>query len=48
MPRAHGRRLADMFPGGRVVEIAHSYTLVPEDQPAELAGAIRQFIGDTP
>lgn len=48
MPREHGRRLADMFPCGRVVEIADSYTLIPEDQPAELAGAIRQFIGDTP
>ncbi len=48
MPREHGRRLADMFPRGRVVEIADSYTLIPEDQPVELAGAIRQCIADTP
>ncbi len=47
MPREHGRRLADMFPRGRAVEITDSYTLIPEDQPTELAGAIRQFIGDT-
>ncbi|HUH01232.1 MAG TPA: alpha/beta hydrolase [Kofleriaceae bacterium] len=48
MPREHGQRLADMFPNGRVIEIADSYTLIPEDQPVELASAIRRFIADTP
>jgi len=48
MPPAHGRRLAALLPHGRLIEIADSYTLIPEDQPGELARAIRQFIRDTP
>jgi pimeloyl-ACP methyl ester carboxylesterase len=48
MPPAHGRRLAALLPQGRLVEIPDSYTLIPEDQPAELARAIRQFIRETP
>lgn len=47
MPREHGRRLAELFPQGRLVEIPDSYTLIPEDQPGELARAIRGFIQDT-
>jgi len=46
MPCEHGRRLADHFPRGRLVEVADSYTLIPEDQPGALAGAIREFVGD--
>ena len=37
MPREHGRRLAELLPQGRLVEIADSYTLIPEDQPQVLA-----------
>jgi pimeloyl-ACP methyl ester carboxylesterase len=48
MPPAHGRRLAALLPRGRLLEIADSYTLIPEDQPGELARAIRQFIRDAP
>ncbi len=48
MPREHGRRLAELFPRGRLVEIADSYTLVPEDRPAELAALIREFLSDEP
>ena len=48
MPPEHGRRMAELLPHGRLIEIADSYTLIPEDQPGELAGAIRQFIRDTP
>jgi len=48
MPPSHGRRLAELLPHGRLIEIADSYTLIPEDQPGELARAIRQFIRDTP
>jgi len=48
MPPAHGRRLAALLPHGQLIEIADSYTLIPEDQPGELARAIRQFIRDTP
>jgi pimeloyl-ACP methyl ester carboxylesterase len=44
MPRAHGRRLADLLPQGRLVEIADSYTLIPEDQPATLAAHLRELL----
>lgn len=47
MPPEHGRRLADLLPNGRLVEIADSYTLIPEDQPGELARTLRQFIQDS-
>ncbi|MFC9281132.1 alpha/beta fold hydrolase [Streptomyces collinus] len=43
MPPEHGRRLAELLPHGRLVEIADSYTLVPLDQPAELARIVREF-----
>ncbi|MDQ2810959.1 MAG: alpha/beta hydrolase [Actinomycetota bacterium] len=43
MPPEHGRRLAELFPDGRLVEIDDSYTLIPLDQPARLAQAIREF-----
>jgi pimeloyl-ACP methyl ester carboxylesterase len=41
MPPEHGRRLAEILPQGRLVEIPDSYTLIPLDQPAGLAQAIR-------
>lgn len=44
MPLEHGRRLAELLPKARLVEIADSYTLVPLDQPAELARAIRDGV----
>jgi pimeloyl-ACP methyl ester carboxylesterase len=44
MPPEHGRRLADLLPQGRLVEIADSYTLIPQDQPVRLAEAIREFV----
>jgi pimeloyl-ACP methyl ester carboxylesterase len=44
MPRRHGRRLADLFPDARLVEIDDSYTLLPEDQPEQLSRAIRDFV----
>jgi len=47
MPPEHGRRLAELLPQGRLVEIADSYTLIPEDQPVELARAIREFVSQT-
>ena len=43
MPNEHGRKLAADFPDARLVEIADSYTLIPIDQPVELAAAIRDF-----
>lgn len=47
MPLEHGRRLAQLLPRGQLLEIADSYTLIPEDRPAELAAAIRTFIAAT-
>jgi pimeloyl-ACP methyl ester carboxylesterase len=44
MPNEHGRRLADAFPNGRLVELPDCYTLIPEDQPLELAAAMKQFL----
>ncbi len=48
MPPEHGRRLAGVLPQGRLIEIPDSYTLIPEDQPGELARIIRGFVQDTP
>lgn len=48
MPPEHGRRMAELLPQGRLVEIPDSYTLIPEDQPGQLARAIRQFIRSDP
>jgi pimeloyl-ACP methyl ester carboxylesterase len=48
MPPEHGRRLAGLIPQGRLVEVPDSYTLIPEDQPRELARAIRGFVLHTP
>jgi pimeloyl-ACP methyl ester carboxylesterase len=47
MPPDHGRRFAELLPQGRLIEIADSYALIPEDKPTELAGDIRQFIRET-
>jgi pimeloyl-ACP methyl ester carboxylesterase len=43
MPPEHGRRLAELLPQGRLVEIDDSYTLIALDQPGRLAEAIRAF-----
>ena len=47
MPPEHGRRLADLLADGRLLEIPDSYTLIPLDQPAQLADAIREFTSST-
>jgi pimeloyl-ACP methyl ester carboxylesterase len=47
-PPECGRRLAEPLPQGRLIEILDSYTLIPEDQPDELAHIILEFVGDTP
>lgn len=43
MPPEHGRRLADLLPQGRLIEVDDSYTLIPLDQPVRLAQIIRKF-----
>jgi pimeloyl-ACP methyl ester carboxylesterase len=48
MPPAHGRRLAELLPQSRLIEIADTYTLIPLDQPVELATALREFLGGIP
>jgi pimeloyl-ACP methyl ester carboxylesterase len=45
MPNEHGRRLAETFPQGRLVELPDCYTLIPEDQPVALASSIREWLG---
>nr|WP_240687070.1 alpha/beta hydrolase [Amycolatopsis suaedae] len=45
MPREHGPRLAELYPRGRLVEIAGSSTLIPEDQPQRLAEVLIDFAG---
>ncbi|MGV9747762.1 alpha/beta fold hydrolase [Rhodococcus zopfii] len=47
MPRDHGRRLAELFPDSRLVEIDDSYTLLAEDQPEKLTAAIGDFLATT-
>ena len=44
MPLDHGRRLAELLPQGRLVEVDDSYTLIPLDQPERLAQIIREFV----
>ena len=44
MPPEHGRKLAELFPRARLVEVADTYTLIPLDQPAPLAEHLRRFI----
>jgi pimeloyl-ACP methyl ester carboxylesterase len=48
MPPDHGRRLAELFPQSRFVEVGDSYTLIPLDQPAALAQELRAFVRDAP
>jgi pimeloyl-ACP methyl ester carboxylesterase len=43
MPLEHGRRLVEIFPNSHLVEIADSYTLIPEDQPTLLAAHLGAF-----
>ena len=48
MPKEHGPRLAELLPHGHYVEVADSRTLVQLDQPAVLAGLVRDFIRNHP
>ncbi len=47
MPNHCGRTLADSFPNSRLVELPDCYTLIPEDQPGQLATTITEFIAET-
>jgi pimeloyl-ACP methyl ester carboxylesterase len=43
MPPEHGERLAGLLLRSKLVEVVDTYTLIPLDQPTELADLIRQF-----
>jgi pimeloyl-ACP methyl ester carboxylesterase len=47
MRPGYGRRLAERLPNSRLVEVADSYTLIPEDQPVRCAEIIRTFIEES-
>jgi pimeloyl-ACP methyl ester carboxylesterase len=47
MPPEHGRRLAELLPDARHVEIPDSSTLIPLDNPGALVAAIRGFVAET-
>jgi len=46
MPLAHGRRLADILPNARLVELSDCGTLISLDQPKRLAETIRAFLSE--
>ncbi|MGW2646173.1 alpha/beta fold hydrolase [Streptomyces sp. NPDC001393] len=48
MPPATGRRLAELLPAARYVEIPDARTLVQLDNPAALTEEIRRFVKDNP
>jgi pimeloyl-ACP methyl ester carboxylesterase len=43
----HGRRLAELLPDARLVEIPDSYTLIMRDQPEAFSRAVREFVRET-
>ncbi|MEV6216950.1 alpha/beta hydrolase [Nocardia sp. NPDC051833] len=47
MPREHGRRLAELIPRARLVEIDDAYVLSMLDQPAAVAAAVTDFLATT-
>ncbi|WP_425300866.1 alpha/beta fold hydrolase, partial [Nocardia wallacei] len=47
MPRAHGARLAELLPRGRLVEIDDAYVLSMLAQPAAVAAAMAEFLVGT-
>lgn len=44
MPPEHGRRLAELLPQGRLVELDDCFTLIPLDRPDALAAEIAAFL----
>lgn len=44
MPREHGRRLAELIPAARLVEIPDAYVLSMHDQPEAVAKSISEFL----
>ena len=46
-PRDHGRRLVDLLPQGRLVEVDDAYVLIMLDQPERTAELITEFLQTT-
>lgn len=44
MDPTHGQRIANLLPNSSYHEIANSYTLIPQDQPEDLARLIHDFV----
>ncbi|WOC13581.1 alpha/beta fold hydrolase [Gordonia sp. MP11Mi] len=47
MPIGHARRMVGEFPNARLVEVADSWTLLPEDQPERVATELADFVRTT-
>jgi pimeloyl-ACP methyl ester carboxylesterase len=47
MRREHGRRLADLAPNGKLVEVHDAYVLIMLDQPERTAELIAEFLQTT-
>ncbi|MEU6099108.1 alpha/beta fold hydrolase [Streptomyces flaveolus] len=47
-PRDHGRRLTELLPQGRLVEVEDTRTLIAEDQPELLTSLPREFVAGKP
>ncbi|MBS4101478.1 alpha/beta fold hydrolase [Tsukamurella paurometabola] len=47
MPREHGRRLAELLPRGRLVELGDSYVLAMLDRPQRVADEIAGFLAES-
>jgi len=47
MPRSHGKRLADLLPQGRLVEVEDSYVLIQLDRPDTVIRHLRTFLEST-
>ncbi|QRY82934.1 alpha/beta fold hydrolase [Tsukamurella tyrosinosolvens] len=47
MPRDHGRRLADLLPRGRLVELADCYVLAMIDSPPTVADELSAFLAES-
>lgn len=45
MPLEHADRLVALFPDAIKMVVDDSWTLIPEDQPAAMAAALREFVG---
>jgi pimeloyl-ACP methyl ester carboxylesterase len=48
MPPEHGRRLSELIPGARHVEIDDAYTLLPLDRPDAVADHLATFVAGLP